>query len=183
MRPPFLRHRAELLCSLLGLLLLEGACSSSKDESQPITASAEQYCERTCDQAHTCDDASDVAQCGSSCQSALAAKPSLRPDFLAYVAGCIETNDCSLTSRSKCKNEAQAQLFASSYGQTFCAAFVAAGAQCDPSGSQYPQAACLVAAKSYADSALETANACLSKACLDLRACLTQALPVVTLPH
>ncbi len=180
MRQPLLRHGAELL-SLLLSTLLGAACSSSSDERQAIISTPEEYCQDACEKAHACDDATDQAECRSSCQTELDAKPKLRADFLAYVASCIDSSACSMTSASKCKNEAQAQLAPSQYGQTFCSAFLAAGAKCDPTGATYPEAACLKAAKSYADSALKAANACLSKSCSTLSACLANAIPEVTL--
>jgi len=184
MQPQLPHDRANvptlLLVSILPLLL-GSACSSSTEEHQPITSSPEDYCQRTCTKAHTCDDTTDAAECRSTCQSGLAAKPKLRADFLGYVAGCIDGSSCSPSSASKCKSEAQAQLSPSQYGKTLCTAFVAAGSKCDASGTSYPESACLEAAKSYDDSALQGANACLAQACEALNACLTRAIPEVAL--
>jgi len=183
MQPPFHRHRAGVLCSLLAGWLLGSACSSPKDERQAITSTPEEYCQRACDKAHICNDATDVAGCRSSCQAALAATPKLRADFLAYVAGCIDDSTCALSSAAKCKNEAQAQLSATSYGQSFCTAFMAVAVQCNASGAMYPEETCLTAAKSYDDSALKAAHDCLGESCATSSACFAQALPTVTLPH
>jgi len=170
--------------SLLALLLsvpLTSACSSSTDERQPITSTPQDYCQRACAKAHTCFDTTDPAECRSACQAKLTAGPQLRADFLGYVAGCIEESACSSMSTSKCKSEAQAQLSSSPYGKTVCSAFLATGAQCDPSGASYPETDCLQAAKSYDDSSLKIANDCLANSCAALSACLTQAIPDVTL--
>ena len=68
-------------------------------------------------------------------------------------------------------------------GRVFCAAYDGAGSQCDDSGASYPESTCLEAAKSYEDSALKAANDCLGKPCAELSACLSQAIPEVTLPQ
>jgi hypothetical protein len=177
----FVRQRVGLLSWLVCALLLGSACSSTTDERQAITSTPEDYCQRACDRAHTCNDATDVAECRASCQAALAGQPTLRADLLGYVASCVESSACSLASVGKCKNEAQAQLSTTSYGQSLCTAFIAASDKCGVSGAGYPEGTCLTAAKSYADSALKAANDCLSKSCATLSACLTQALPSVTL--
>ncbi|HYQ27168.1 MAG TPA: hypothetical protein VER04_08110 [Polyangiaceae bacterium] len=181
MHRPFLRQRLGLVTSLVCSWLLGSACSSSKDERQAITSTPQDYCQRACDKAHLCNDATDVAECRSSCQALLAAKPTLRADFLGYVAACVESSTCSLSSASKCKKEAQAQLSATSYGLTLCTAFISASDKCGASGAGYPEDTCLTAAKSYDDSALKAANDCLSKSCASLSACLMQALPAVML--
>jgi len=163
-------------------LSLAVACSSS-DEQQPITSTPAQYCASSCAKAHACNDAIDVVECGSSCQGELGAAPELRADLLGYVSGCVESSACSSSTTVKCKNEAQAQLAISSYGKSFCSAFVAAGMQCDATGANYPETDCLGAAKSYQDSALKAANDCLGKPCAELSACLARAIPEVTLPR
>jgi len=160
---------------------ISAACSSSTDERQTITSTPEAYCQSACRKAHTCNDATDQVACRTACQTELAAQPKLRADFLGYVAGCIESATCSSTSAAKCKNEAEAQLAASKYGRTFCADYVSSGAQCDPGGSEYPDTTCLKAAKSYEDSALQSANGCLAQSCATLSACLLRAIPDVTL--
>jgi hypothetical protein len=170
--------------SLLALLVsapLSSACSSSTDERQPITSTPEDYCQRACAKAHACFDTIDPAECRSACQAKLTAGPKLRADFLGYVAGCIEESACSSMSSSKCKSEAQAQLSSSPYGKTLCSALLAAGANCGPSGATYAETGCLQAAKSYADGSLKIANDCLAKPCETLGACLTEAIPDVTL--
>lgn len=121
------------------------------------------------------------AECRSSCQSALATQPKLRAQFLGYVASCSETSSCGAELTTKCKSEAVAQLSISKYGQSFCAAFVAAGTQCDDSGATYPESACIEAARTYDDSALHAANDCFSKSCSELSACLAHAIPDVML--
>lgn len=166
---------------LLWLLVLGAACSSATDEYQPITSTPDDYCERRCEKAHACTETINPAECRSSCSSALATRPKLRADFLGYIASCVETSSCGSTSISKCTSEAQAQLSVSKYGQTFCAAFVAAGNQCDDTGATYPESACFAAAKTYDDSALKAANDCLSPACTELSACLTRTVPKVML--
>ena len=169
------------LVSLLLSMPLCGACSTSTDERQPISSTPDDYCQRACAKVHGCIDATDPVECRNECQAGLAASPKLRADFLGYVAGCIDASACSSTSTSKCKSEALAQLSSSPYGKTLCSALLAAGAQCDPSGANYPESACLQAAKSYDDTSLKGANACLSQACETLSACLAQAIPDVTL--
>ena len=126
--------RLSLVCPCAALLssILGSACSSpTTDEQQPIVSTPEEYCRVTCGKAHTCNDATDVAECRSSCQAELAARPELRADFLAYVASCVASNACSSKSADTCKSEALAQLAASKYGQAFCGAFVTAGSKCD----------------------------------------------------
>ena len=183
MRHPLLRYWEEPLFSLFCVLLLGSACSSSTDEQRAITSTPQDYCQQACQKAHACADAIDASECRSSCQTKLLAKPKLRGDFLAYVGTCIDSSACSAASASKCKNEANAQLAPSKYGQTLCAAYVAAGTICDDSGATYPSELCFEAAKSYDDSALQAANDCLAQSCADLGACLAQAIPDVTLPH
>lgn len=165
----------------LSTLLLVPACSSSTDERQPITSTPEDYCQRACDQAHACKDTTNSAECSSACRSALAVEPKLRADLLGYVASCIENSSCASTSTVKCTQEAQAQLSPSSFGKSFCTAFLAAGTQCDTSGATYPESTCFEAAKSYDDSALKAAQDCLAKSCSELSACLAQAIPDVML--
>lgn len=175
--------RNSLFCHLLGVLsvLLGAACSSATDQQTPITSTPDDYCQRSCDKAHACNDATNAAECRSSCRSALATSPRLRGDFLGYVAGCLDDSSCMGTSSAKCTSEAQAQLSLSKYGQTFCAAFVAAGTQCDTTGTTYPESTCLEAAKTYDDSALKAANDCLSQPCTALAACLGRTIPEVTM--
>ena len=50
-------------------------------------------------------------------------------------------------------------------------------------GVTYPESSCLEAAKSYDDSALKAANACLAEACGGLSPCLAQSIPDVSLPR
>ena len=157
-------------------------CSSSSDETQTITSTPEAYCTTACAQAHDCNDAVDAAACRSSCRADLAARPKFRPDFLGYVAGCVESATCpSVSATRKCENEAQARLATSTYGARFCSTFVTAGTKCDPTVTKYPEARCLEAAKTYDDSALESANECLAKSCATLEACLATALPDASL--
>ncbi|HYQ41482.1 MAG TPA: hypothetical protein VER11_05935 [Polyangiaceae bacterium] len=177
MRNTFLRRKLGVIFLLFGT-----ACSSATDQQTPITSTSEDFCQRSCDKAHACNDATNPAECRSSCRSALATAPELRTDFLGYVASCIEDSNCVGTSRAKCTSEAQAQLSPSKYGQTFCAAFVAAGSQCDSTGATYPESTCFEAAKTYDDSALQAANDCLSQACTSLAACLARTIPDVMLP-
>ena len=176
MRSRLLRHFSTLLLVLLG-----SSCSSATDERETIKSTPEDYCQNACQKAHACNDATDASECRSSCQTELGAKPQLRADFLAYVASCVDNRACSAASVGKCKNEAQAQLSASNYGQSFCTAFVEAGNRCEDSGASDPQTDCLAAAKSYDDSALKAANDCLGQSCAALSACLAQAIPDVTL--
>ncbi|HET7539275.1 MAG TPA: hypothetical protein VFK05_05365 [Polyangiaceae bacterium] len=171
-----LRSRAPLF----GLLVL-GACSSATDELQPITSTPEDYCQRSCEKAHSCNDTVDPPACRSSCQAALAESPKLRGDFLGYVATCVQASSCSSASTSKCESEARAQLPASTFGNGFCSAYLEASANCDAAEGAYPQSTCLEAAKTYDDSALKAGNDCLAQSCSELSACLDQALPEVTL--
>jgi len=183
MPQPLLRYWAGQPWLLLCVLLLGGACSSASDEQKAIISTPEDYCHQACQKAHSCTDAVDASACRSSCQTKLAAQPKLRGDFLAYVASCIDDSACSAASASKCTNEANAQLAPSKYGQTFCAAYIAAGTECDAISAGYSNEVCFEAAKSYDDSALKAANDCLAQACADLSACLAQAIPDVTLPR
>ncbi|HYP74825.1 MAG TPA: hypothetical protein VER12_02645 [Polyangiaceae bacterium] len=176
MPSPSLPIRAALLVALLG-----SACSSERDERRPVTSTPEDYCQRSCDKARACEAARNPAECRSSCQSAIATEPAIRPDLLGYVAGCIEGSDCASTSTLKCTSEAQAQLAASNYGQTFCEAYLAAGTKCDDGGTTYSATRCLEAAKTYDDGALRAANDCLARSCAESRACLAQAIPSVIL--
>jgi len=175
--------RNSLVCRRLGVLslLLGTACSSASDQQTPITTTPDDYCQRSCDKAHACNDTTNAAECRSSCRSALATSPQLRGDFLGYIAGCIDDSSCTGTSSAKCTSEAQAQLSPSKYGQTFCAAFMATGNQCDSTGATYPESACLEATKTYDDGALKAANDCLSQPCSALSACLARTMPEVML--
>jgi len=165
------------------VLLLGVACSSSSEEYQSITSTPVVYCQTACAKAHACNDAVDAAPCRASCEMKLAARPPLRPDFLGYVAGCVESATCASGSvPTKCENEAQARLAPSDYGRRFCATFVTVGAKCDATGSKYPEANCLEAAKTYDDSALESANECLSNSCSSLETCLEGRIPELMLP-
>ena len=119
--------------------------------------------------------------CRSSCQDTLSTQPGLRGDFLGYVASCVQASSCVSTSTSKCKSEAVAQLAASDFGKSFCAAYLEASAQCDESGATYSESTCLGAAKTYDDSALKVARDCLARACSARDACLAQAIPDATL--
>src|SRR6478609_1522127 len=172
MRPHFLRY----FLACLFVLPLGAACSSSTEEHRPITSTPDDFCQRRCERAHACVQTINPAECRSSCQSALATEPKLRADFLGYVIGCVESNSCEGSSTSKCKSEAVAQLSTTQYGQSFCAAYVAAGNQCDDSGATYPESTCFEAAKTYDDSALKAANDCLAQQCNALRACLARTI-------
>jgi hypothetical protein len=166
--------------SLLGLWLL-GACSSGTDQRQPITSTPDDYCQRSCEKAHACDDTVLAATCRSMCEAALASYPKLRADFLGYAATCVQASGCSHTSASKCASEAEAQLPASDFGKSFCTAYVEADGKCDATGSPNPESTCLAAAKSYDDSALKSASNCFSQSCAELGTCLERAIPDITL--
>jgi hypothetical protein len=151
--------------------------SGSSGGSSSGGGQAQDFCSSLCGRVNDCDQTQDKDTCVNNCQNQTATTVSkLRSDVVTAVESCVQSKDCATVLSSSffdtCLSEAVASIAPSSEATQFCNDWAAAETKC---GSTLDQTACLDTVKAYSDDTVGMADACVSKACSDVEACIEAA--------
>jgi len=159
------------------------ACGSGSDDSPSAKAASTQdltdYCAASCAHEAACDSPPpDGAACKSECATKNSAVlPKTRADFLQSTIACIKGLDCSVVPGgrgvSNCNDQEVAKVTPSAAASSFCDALDGAATRCRGTPDRDK---CLNAVKIHTDGSLADAQACTSKDCSEIVACVDTAL-------
>ncbi|HLK37309.1 MAG TPA: hypothetical protein VKU41_11195 [Polyangiaceae bacterium] len=182
-----LRIHSTCMC-LTGVFALAAAAAcgpANGSGASPSTSnndpSSTDFCGAFCARVHDCDNKQDVQTCTQSCNLDCASfLPLARSDVTSGVKSCFAQQDCATvlepsSGLSTCIDQTLSAVAVSSEGMTFCNDLAAARTKCNSSSTD--EAPCFDLVKRFGDGALQAADACTSKGCADIDACVATALP------
>ena len=158
-----------------------GPANGSGASSGPSNNDPSDFCAAFCARVHDCDNKQDVQTCTQSCNLDCATYlPLARSDVTNGVKSCFTQEDCATvlepsSGLSTCIDQTLSAVGVSGAGMTFCNDLAAARTKCNSSTTD--EGPCFDLVKRFGDGALQAADACTSKGCGDIDACVATALP------
>ena len=138
-------------------------------------AAIDDSCSRTCAAQKKCSSTVDETTCVNKCKNDVAAYVNkVRADYVTLLNDCVASASCDKIGQ--CNDTTRASLSPTASAQSFCDDLMKKHAECKWPDTN--KARCLENFKVFADTAIESARACLSKPCQDYGNCVLTTVGV-----